>query len=149
MTDGFTNIQLIYNTVVWASSVFFAWLNLDVNMFLAFSILLIIDYVTGLGKAFYLKQSITSNRMKYGILSKISLVTIPLVLTIAAKGLDKDVMILIDSSMGILIISEVYSIFGNVYSMNRGEELPEFDAVAAIARRIRVTLVDWEEKDKK
>lgn len=144
MTDGYTTIQWLYNGIVWTSAMIFAWLDIDCNVFIAFGVLIVIDYLTGLGKAYQLGHSITSNKMKYGIVSKLALVTVPITLAVAAKGLDKDADILLTASMSILIISEVYSIIGNYYSMTTGEEMPEYDAVAAIAKKLRTALIRME-----
>jgi len=47
--------------------------GLDSEAFYIFAVLLLIDFITGLWKARALKQNVTSNKAKYGIVSKLSL----------------------------------------------------------------------------
>ena len=149
MRRGFTTHETIYNCIVWTGSFVIAWIDLDIDVFLAFGFLLIIDFLTGVGKAYRMDHSITSHKMKYGVISKFSLVLIPLTFAIAAKGLSVDASMLMTAGMNILIASEVYSIIGNYYAIKTGIELPEYDAVAALGRKIRNFLVkmDGDGKD--
>ncbi len=79
--------------------------------------------------------------MKYGLISKLSLLIIPIVLAMGAKATGADYHYILLSGMYILILSEVYSIIGNIYCMNTGEELPEYDAVAMLGKQIRNILI--------
>lgn len=123
------------------------YLGLNAESFFLFSMLLLIDYITGVAKASRLNQRITSNRMKYGILSKLSLILIPLVLAIGAKAVGADFKTVLLVGVNILVISEVYSIIGNIYSIRTKEELPEYDVVAMIGKRIRTILLRYSDKE--
>lgn len=144
MTEAFTTTQVIYNFLVWCFALIVTWLDMDINMLTSFGVLLVFDYITGLGKAYHLGHSITSNKMKYGIVSKLSLIIVPLIINVAAKGLGSDSTILLDFVIVILILAEVYSIIGNIYSMRSGEEMPEYDAITAIGKRLRTVLIRME-----
>lgn len=144
MTEAYTTALVIYNFLVWCFAIFFAWLDIDFNMLSAFGFLLVVDYLTGIGKAYKLGHSITSNKMKYGIISKLSLVLIPLALAAAAKGLGTNSMVIVETSMTILIVSELYSIIGNYYSMKTGLEMPEYDAITILGKRLRGVLIRLE-----
>ena len=71
--------------------------------------------------------------MKYGMASKFVLILIPITLAIAAKILGQDFSDILFTGINILVFSEVYSIFGNIYSMKKKKELPEIDAVAELS----------------
>ena len=58
------------------------YLDLEKEPMFFFAVLLVIDYITGLYKAKTLGHSITSNKMKYGCISKLLLLLIPIVLVI-------------------------------------------------------------------
>jgi len=122
------------------------YLGLSGESFLLFSILLFIDYITGIAKAYRIGQTITSNRMKYGMLSKLSLLIIPLVLAIGAKAVGADFTTVLMVGINILVLSEVYSIIGNIYSIRTKDELPEYDVVAMIGKRIRNVLLKYNEE---
>lgn len=141
MTESFVTMKTVYNVCVVCFAGLFTWLGLDVEVFIVFAFLLILDYLSGLGKARVLGHQITSNKMKYGIVSKLSLIIIPLTLALAAKGVKIDATNVLYVGMNILILSELYSIIGNIYALRTKEELPEYDAVAALGKRIRTWLI--------
>lgn len=141
MMDGFVSLKILLNTVMVGGAGVLTYLGLDHEVFTIFGYLLFIDYVTGVLKAKSLGQCISSNKMKYGVVSKFSLVLIPLVLALCAKALHGDSANLLYIGMNILILSEAYSIIGNIYTIRSKEELPEWDAVAALGHKIRTTLI--------
>jgi toxin secretion/phage lysis holin len=141
MLEATTTIKIIWNFLIVLLSGVLAYLEISQEPFTIFAILLVIDYITGVWKAKTLGISITSNKMKYGLISKLSLLIIPIVLAMGAKATGADYHYILLSGMYILILSEVYSIIGNVYCMNTGEELPEYDAVAMLGKQIRNILI--------
>lgn len=141
MSEAYGTSMIIYNTLLAGFATFLTYLGLNKEAFTLFAALLLIDYVTGVGKAGIIGQSITSNRMKYGIASKMVLLFIPIVLAIGAKIINQPSDSILFIGVNILVLSEVYSIIGNIYSMRTKEELPEIDAVAAIGRFIRDKLI--------
>lgn len=134
-------IKIFWNTFVVLFSGILAYLQISQEPFTLFAILLVIDYLTGLAKARTLGHSITSNKMKYGLISKFSLIVVPLVVAMGAKALGADSHYVLTSGMYILILSEVYSIIGNIYSTRTKEEFPEYDALAMIGKQIRTILI--------
>lgn len=141
MLEGTTFLKIAWNTIVFACSYVLAYLNVSIEPFGLFALLLILDYITGIMKAKRLNESITSNKMKYGLASKLILLLIPLTVAIAAKAVDADSHYILLGGMYILILSEAYSIIGNVYAFNKKEELPELDALAVLAKYIRNILM--------
>ncbi len=148
MIETTTVIKIVWNTFVVLFSGVLAYLEISQEPFTLFALLLIIDYITGLTKAKTLGQTITSNKMKYGLISKLSLIIVPLVVAIGAKALGADSHYILSSGMYILILSEVYSIIGNIYSTRTKEEFPEYDALAMIGKQIRIILLRQAGDDK-
>lgn len=148
MIEATTAIKIVWNTFVVLFSGVLAYLEISQEPFTLFALLLIIDYITGLTKAKTLGQTITSNKMKYGLISKLSLIIVPLVVAIGAKALGADSHYILSSGMYILILSEVYSIIGNIYSTRTKEEFPEYDALAMIGKQIRIILLRQAGDDK-
>jgi toxin secretion/phage lysis holin len=141
MIETATFLKIIWNTFVVLFSGVLAYLEISQEPFTLFAILLVIDYITGLWKAKTLEHSITSNKMKYGLISKLSLIIVPLVVAMGAKALGADSHYVLSSGMYILILSEVYSIIGNIYSTRTKQEFPEYDALAMIGKYIRNLLM--------
>ena len=148
MIETTTVIKIVWNTFVVLFSGVLAYLEISQEPFTLFALLLILDYITGLTKAKTLGQTITSNKMKYGLISKLSLIIVPLVVAIGAKALGADSHYILSSGMYILILSEVYSIIGNIYSTRTKEEFPEYDALAMIGKQIRIILLRQAGDDK-
>lgn len=145
ITESMT-AKVVFNLCVMHLSFMMTYLGINGESFLLFSILLIMDYITGVLKAKALKHSITSNKMKYGIISKLSLLFIPVTLAIGAKAVGADFATVLLVGINILVVSEVYSIIGNFYAMRTQEELPEYDAVAMIGKKIRNVLLKYGEE---
>lgn len=141
MIETTTFIKIIWNSFVVLFSGILAYLEISQEPFTLFALLLVIDYITGLAKAKTLGHSITSNKMNYGLISKLSLIIVPLVVAMGAKALGADSHYVLTSGMYILILSEVYSIIGNIYSARTKEEFPEYDALAMIGKQIRNILI--------
>jgi len=139
--EGFLGVKVAFNGALIGTAGILTYLGLDAEVFSAFGYLLFFDYVTGVLKAKTLGHKITSNKMKYGVVSKFSLLLIPVALAIAAKGTSINAQNVLYVGMNILILSELYSIIGNIYSIRTKEELPEWDAVAALGYKIRELLI--------
>jgi len=140
MQSNATELKFIFFVLAGYLSWFFSYLNISVEVFSIFSFLLVIDFITGVVKASTLGHRITSNKAKYGVLSKFSLILIPIVVALGAKGVGKDAGDLFVWGMNLLILSEVYSIIGNVYAIRTKKELPEWDVISILGKRIRDTL---------
>ena len=141
MIETTTAIKIVWNFFIVLFSGVLSYLEISQEPFTLFAILLIIDYLTGVMKAKVVGISITSNKMKYGVISKLSLLLIPITIAIGAKAVGADSHHILLVGMYILIFSEVYSIIGNIYSIRTKEELPEYDAVSVIGKKIRTFLI--------
>lgn len=137
MHEATSTAKFIFNFIMIFLSSVFTYLDLNGETMGLYILLQVIDYITGIYKANALNESITSNKMKYGAASKLLLLLIPFSLAIAAKAIEMDVSIVLSWSITILILSEVYSIIGNIYAARTKQELPEYDAVAMIGKKVR------------
>lgn len=141
MHDDTATIKILLNIIAVSVSYIFSYAGLASEQMIAFTVLIAIDYITGVIKAYHIGESITSNRMKYGAISKLSLWVIPIVLGIGSKATGLDFGMAIGMFINMLIISEVYSIISNVYAIRNGKELPEYDVLAIVARHVREYLI--------
>ncbi len=112
--------------------------------------LMIIDFVTGVVRAGMNHgwQSVKSSIGIAGIISKVTILLIPVTLIFAGKGVGMDFTMLIGGVLYILVLSESYSILGNVQSIRSGKDMPEFDAVALTLKQVRKFLLKILEKGK-
>lgn len=108
-TSTTQTIAIIWNFIIVIMSGLLAYLGLDAEAITVLTVLLAIDYATGLIKAKSIHESITSNKMKYGIASKMVLIVIPISIALGAKGVNVDLSSLVLVCVNILIFSEMYS----------------------------------------
>ena len=113
------------------------YLDLPLEPLGILAILLLLDYVTGVLKVFILKGSLRSYRAIAGLLTKGSILLLVFALAFMAKGINIDFNLYLKVFISVLILSETYSIFGNVYSCITKEEIEEFDAVAMVIKKVR------------
>lgn len=113
------------------------YIGIDKEAFSIFTALVVVDFFTGIMKAWYVGEKISSNKAKYGVFSKISLLIIPITIAASAKAIGEDASTFFVWVFNLLIISEAYSILGNVYSIRNKKELPEWDVISLIGKRIR------------
>ncbi len=116
-----------------------AFLGLSHENYTILAVLMVIDTVTGLIRSGIVHgtKTITSKNLSIGILSKLSLITIPLVIALAGKGVGLQITWLAKSALSMLILSECYSILGNIQSIRIKQDVHEFDAVNFVLEKVR------------
>jgi len=101
------------------------------------TVLIILDIVTGFMKTICVGGKPTSTRLANGIFSKLVLLLIPISVALAAKPFGMDLKFLVNGIMSALILSELYSIIANIYTINTKKEVEEFDVISLILKFIR------------
>ena len=111
-----------------------AYLGLTADSIIVFSIFIVLDVIFGVMKSasLHVWRSIQSSIAQRGILAKMLLVFIPVTTALAGRGVGLDLGFFAQSVINVLILSELYSIIGNIYAIRTGREKSEFDAVAYV-----------------
>lgn len=104
------------------------------------AVMMMIDFVSGLGAAYAADEPITSKKMRLGALSKMLLLFMPLIVAIAAKGMGADFLWLVTWVVNLMILSELYSFISNIYCIKKGNRLPEWDVVQLVGKRLQKVL---------
>lgn len=119
-----------------------AYLGLNGESVLILTVLICVDIATGVARSSIVDgpRSIKSSRLAAGTLSKMLLIIVPMVLALAGKGVGIDMQAIAQASITVLILSQAYSIIGNIHSIQTGEEKAEFDAISFILVQIRNSL---------
>ena len=68
----------------------------------------------------------------WGFCLKISILLLPLIVALLAKGMQQDFTLLIDITIKILILSEAYSCLGNIYAIKNQKELKSIDILSML-----------------
>lgn len=132
------NSMLIFiNTVTVAVGTMLSYLGLNNEVMALYCALLALDFMTGVIKASVVKEEVTASRMKSGLLAKISMLVLPVTLAIVAKIVGVEAEDLFKWGIALLAVSEGYSVYCNVYTINTGEKLPRLDAIAIIGNKLR------------
>jgi uncharacterized membrane protein YbhN (UPF0104 family) len=97
---------------------------------------------TGIIKSYRIHRSITSRRMRLGVMSKAVIITAPITISLVGLGIGIDMSFIAQSVVTALILSEGYSIIGNLYTARTGVVTTEFDAIAYILLNIKKILLN-------
>lgn len=122
------------------------WLGFQPMTLSIFIVLMIIDVITGITRSWSLKgaKSIKSSVGIHGVLSKILLLLALFSCALAGKAVGFETSMLVQGSVTVLILGELYSILGNIHSARTGAKKVEFDAVtyllASVKNLIKKTL---------
>lgn len=117
----------------WAviGTVEYVWVNPEMIMLLV--VLMGFDTVTGIGKRLSIgKKDITSRSFMIWLATKISVLTLLLLLAWTLKVTALGNNMAISAVIGLFIAGELYSSIQNIYTMKTGKEVTEYDAVSAI-----------------
>ena len=150
MNDTF--LTFMKNTsygVVFLTSV--AYLGIAPTSVVILTFLVLSDVVTGVLKSATLSGwgSIRSSVMERGIIAKLLLILVPFVVALAGRGVGVDIGFFSQGAINVLVLSEAYSILGNIYCVRTGRPTSEFDAVAYSLNSIRSVLKNFIVEDSK
>lgn len=129
-------LNLVYIPFVWVIQ----YLDIDSEVIAIFSVLLVIDLITGWSKTIAVGDKPKSRRLAKGIIAKSVLILVPLVMALGFKALHIDATIVFYIVIDALILSEVYSIIGNIYTIRTGKYAEEYDVMSKILKIIRTML---------
>lgn len=123
-------------------TVFFAtaeYLGFENEITLALMILMCIDVMLGITRAAIVDgtHTVRSAIWTRGVLAKILLITALFSCALAAKSLGFQASPLINGTLNVLMLSELYSILGNIHSIKTGKPKAEFDAIAWMLNQIK------------
>jgi len=106
------------------------------------SILLLVDFIFGVLRAKYKKESITSDNMSRWVIRKMTRWCIPFIVVAIFRGAGIDgAERLSNTIMGILIVAEGYSILRHIYNINTNKDLPEIDVFDALMKKLTDFLI--------
>lgn len=125
-----------YVVAFWASM---TYLNLDGRSVVILAALLLVDFVTGILRAALVDgvQTIKSSIAIRGFISKLLVFLIPFLIAVSGKGVSIDLSAMAQASITVFILSMLYSILGNIRSIQTGQAKQEFDAIQYFIVQVR------------
>lgn len=116
----------------------FAYLKLDIDIVKILMYLMITDTAFGATKAVRIdKIAFCLKTMLWGIVTKATILTIPMVLALVALGLGYDFVWLIDIVLKILVLHEGISIITNMISIRQNKNIINADLISIMLLKIR------------
>lgn len=101
------------------------------------SVMLVVDFIFWLISAKSRGEKIESKKRQHGLVKKASRWILPFIVAGALKWTGMSgVDLLVNTIVGMIVFSELYSIIGHIYSINYGEELPEMDAFKILMNKL-------------
>ena len=111
-------------------------------MIFALAALMAIDFLTGLSKAWKIKDPITSHKISEGLMKKLHMILIVAIIGICLWGLGIDYSPALNFLFPILMTAELYSPLPNIHAFRTGEVLPEYDVISILLKKIGQSVVD-------
>jgi phage-related holin len=133
----------IWEYITYLTYAAFSYLSLDIDIVRILMWLMIIDTFFGAIKAVrVVKIKFSLKTMLWGILTKATILTIPMILALVALGLGYDFIWLIDIVIKILVLHEGISIITNMISIRQNKDIVNADIVSVMLLKIREVFTD-------
>ncbi len=112
----------------------FSYTGVNQEVFTILWVLMVLDFISGLAKAIIVKNhKPISSRFVAGIISKLLVLTIPMVLGLSSKWiLGIDMRWFINVILSMLVLAETYSVLQNIISVRQRKEIQEYDALTGV-----------------
>ncbi len=118
----------------------FAYLGIEIESFSILMFLMVLDSTLGALKAIRLGREFRFKKLLWGIILKLCFLIIPLIIALLGKSLDYDLRHGVSIVISILLVSEAYSILGNIYSVKNKIEVDRVDFVSQLLKTLRATM---------
>lgn len=118
------------------------FLGLSMESFVILAAFMVLDTFLGVVRVGVVHgpTAIKSYRLISGLLSKLTIILIPLVVAYTGKGVGLDLHHVASGALSILILSHAYSIFGNIHSIRLRKDVYEFDAISWLLTRLQTMI---------
>lgn len=137
----------------------FVALEIDVNVVIVLSYLMLADTIVGVIKAVRLGETISFKKLIWGMVTKVSVLIVPMVLALVAKGLSFDFKWFVNAVLDILVVAEGFSVISNVIAIKEKKEVENSDIITKLLNAVRkgmariinglMNTIDPEEDNKK
>jgi len=115
----------------------FIALEIDVNVVMVLAYLMLADTIVGLIKAGRLEQTISFKKLIWGMITKVSVLIVPMVLALVAKGLSFDFKWFVNAVLDILVVAEGFSVISNVIAIKEKKEVENSDIITKLLNAVR------------
>ena len=113
--------------------------GLSTHSYAILALFILVDTFTGVLRAGVLHgwREVTSFKFTTGLISKLLVIIIPIMIALCGKGVGLDLTFVAQSSIGMLILAQFYSILGNIHAIKIRKDVREFDAVSWVITHLQ------------
>lgn len=140
MLFTFWTMENILNFLKGVLYAVFVYLGIKTGSVKVLFYLMMLDSVLGIVKALRLGYKFSFKRLGWGMVSKLSLLFIPMIIALIAKGLNLEFTLFVVTAMNIIIVNEGISCVTNVLSIKTGKRIENNDYVTMMLNSIRKLL---------
>lgn len=115
----------------------FAYLNINTDVVFVLFVLTFLDMFLGVVKALRLGRRFKFKKLLWGLVTKLSVLIIPVILAFMGKGLDYDFTWFVTAILNILVLSEGFSCISNIISIKDKKEVNNEDYITLLLKKIR------------
>ncbi|UXQ88854.1 holin family protein [Tenacibaculum phage Larrie] len=117
--------------------VIFVYLGIDKEAFGILIVFMCIDSVLGAIKAVQLGEKFSFKILLWGFCLKLCILIVPLIVSLLGKAMKYDFSVTVNIVICVLLISESYSIIGNIYMAKYKKVLDKVDIVSMLLKSLR------------
>ncbi|MGD2113424.1 MAG: phage holin family protein [Acidobacteriota bacterium] len=115
----------------------FVYLGIKTGIVKVLFLLMVIDSVLGVIKAFRLGQKFSLKRLGWGMVSKLSILVIPMIVALMAKGLSLNFNYFVVAIIDIIIVNEGISCITNILAIKTKKQIENTDYITKMLEAIR------------
>lgn len=115
----------------------FVFLDINVDTVKILSILMAIDTILGVFKVIRLGNKFSFKKLIWGMITKVSVLIVPMVLALTAKALNFDFTWFVSAVLNILVLAEAFSSITNIISIKEAKELENTDFITRLLHKVR------------
>lgn len=130
----------VYNYLKSAVYGLFVFVGIKTGAVTVLFYLMLIDSVLGIIKALRLGESFSFKVLGWGMVTKLSLLLIPMILALIAKGLELNFNMFVIAAMNILIVNEGISCITNITSIKSKQRIENNDYITLLLKTLRKAL---------
>ena len=113
------------------------YVGISTKIAIPLAVLMMLDWILGILKAWRIKEPITSKKGKDGLLEKVVLLVIPVVVGLMFKVVDVPIGITLNACLAIIALNEAFSALGNIGSIYTRKPMQEFDVISILITTLR------------
>ena len=123
----------------------FVFLDMDIDVIKILAILMALDIFLGVIKAIRLNKKICFRVLLTGMITKLSILILPMILALVAKALSFDFTWFVKAVLNILVLAEAFSSITNIISIRQKKDVQNTDFITKLLYAVRgglSTLID-------